>query len=382
MALSRVGLLVSARTLSLARRGRSREKLALYDRAARRYGMKVIYFTPAGMDLKRRRVAGYVRTGRGYRGVTVPLPGVIYRRIIPTKARSQRLFRKLTRLPGVIVFNPPAQRNKLAVNRLLARNPAIGPSIPVTMPLRSASRALRFIQSQRTVYAKPATGSVGRGVYRIRAVAGAGGAGGYEVRSWRGTTRLLSADGMLRWLRARSGGGRYILQRGIDLAQHRGRPFDVRVTVQRDGQGAWRVTGMVAKVARAGSPVTNLGRGGRTITLSRALQEGLPPSLRAAGRRRLRQLALDVANELSRRWPRLADLGLDLALDHWGHPWFLEANLREQRPSFREAGGKKAAHRQYAMPMAYAAYLRRRRRSGRLGSDGGGTAESPSSTDQ
>jgi|SRR5690606_14423773 len=114
---------------------------------------------------------------------------------------------------------------------------------------------------------------------------------------------------------------------------------------------------MVAKVARAGKPVTNLGQGGRTVTLASALQHSMQPSLRAAGRQRLRRLALAVAGELGRRWPGMADLGLDLALDRRGHPWFLEANLREQRPSFREAGGRRAARRQYAMPMAYAAHL-------------------------
>lgn len=370
----RVGLLISERMLALARKGRSRERLPLYDRAARRHGIKLIYFTPAGVDFRRRRVRGYVYTGGGYRAVTAPLPSVVYRRIIPTGARTRRVFQRLNRMPGVIVFNPPAQRNKLLVNRLLARHPEIGGSIPATTPLRSAHRALRFIRNHGTVYAKPAVGSVGRGVYRIRVRTTAAGEPRYEVSSWQGVVRLLSTAEMLRWLRARGGGGRYILQRGIDLAQHRGRPFDVRVTVQRDGQGHWRVTGMVAKVARSGLPVTNLGRGGRTVRLSEALQHGLPPSLRAAGRRRLRQLALNVAHELSRHWPRMADLGLDLALDHHGHPWFLEANLREQRPSPGEAGGKKALRRQYAVPIAYAAFLARQRARGgrrRAGGDGG-----------
>lgn len=362
--LPRVGVLVSSRTLAQALNGRSREKLPLYSRAARRHGLKVVYFAPEGLDFGRRRIRGYVFTGRGYQHVTTPLPKVIFRRIIPTQSRTRRLFRKLSRTPGIIVFNPPAQRNKLLVNRLLANSSEIKDSIPATVELRSVNEAFLFIRDHGTVYAKPTIGSVGKGVYRVRRrPVGIAGRDWYELRSWRGRTRMLSTRGLRRWLRARSG-GKYILQRGIDLARYRGRPFDVRATVQRDGQGAWRVTGMVAKVARPGSPVTNVGRGGRTVHLRKALFAALPPSLQEAGYERLRRLAIDVANKLGRRWQRMGDLGLDLALDQDGHPWFLEANLREQRPSFGEAGGRKAVRRQYAMPMAYAAFLNRRASTG------------------
>lgn len=356
--MQRVGLLVNERTLAQAMHGRSREKLHLYDRAARRHGFQLVICTPSGLDLRRRLVRGYVYSGGRYRRIKTSLPRVVYRRIIPTQERTRQLLRQLFGLPGVIVFNPPAQRNKLLINSLLAGRRDVAASIPPTIPLRSSEQGMAFIRKYGSVYAKPAVGSVGKGIYRIRRRDSAAGREQYEIYSWTGTRHVKSAGALLRWLKSRSARN-YILQRGIELARYHGRPFDVRMTVQRDGSGSWAVTGMVAKVAKTGLPVTNLGRGGRTVTLQQALSTAFPGGESKTIEERLRRLGLTVARELSRRWPLMADLGLDLAVDRQGRAWFLEANLREQRPSFSEAGGPAAVRRQYAQPMAYAAYLLR-----------------------
>lgn len=47
----------------------------------------------------------------------------------------------------------------------------------------------------------------------------------------------------------------------IALATYKGRPYDLRVSVQRGTTGKWQVTGVVGKVAGAGRHVTNVAKG-------------------------------------------------------------------------------------------------------------------------
>lgn len=354
-----VGVLVERHVLTRALRGRSREQLHLYDQAAQRHGIRPIFFSIDRINLKRRRVRGFVHAGRGrYRRLDAPLPRVIHRRIIVSGRAERTRLQRLSALAGVTMFNPPTQRSKLFIVRLLSQHPHLRAAIPKTIKLTSPKRTLSFLREAGTIFAKPALGSVGKGVYKIRRLLDETGGERFELHSWRGARRRLTLAALRRWFAAHQKRG-YIVQQGIDLARYQGRPFDIRVTVQRDGQGAWRVTGMVARIARAGKPVTNLGRGGSTQTLDAVLASAFPASDRTMLQERLRRLALEIAHALSRRWRGLADLGLDLALDQHGKVWFLEANFREQRPSDREANGRSAVQRQYAQPMAYAAYLLR-----------------------
>jgi len=355
-----VGILLGERDLRRAMRGLTHERLPAYQRAARRWGMQVVFFSPRGIRWRDRTVQGYVYRRRRYRRVRVPLPRVIHRRIIASSAFSRRVVRRLARLPGVRMFNPPMSRHKLVVHRKLRR--VIARALPVTRPLRRPADALALLRRFRSVYVKPALGSAGRDVHRIDALQGF-----YRVVSWTGERQILGRGGLVRWLRHRSGRG-YLVQQGINLARYRGRRYDIRVWVQRGADGRWQVTGMWPRLAARHMPVSNMAREGRRGDLGRVLRRSIPRVPAALLRRRLRRLALAVAQGLARRHPAVADLGLDLALDRRGKAWFLEANMRQQRwaPSaLRRA--PRAFMRQYATPMAHAAYLlglTRRRQEG------------------
>ncbi|TGU61340.1 YheC/YheD family protein, partial [Mesorhizobium sp. M00.F.Ca.ET.186.01.1.1] len=54
----------------------------------------------------------------------------------------------------------------------------------------------------------------------------------------------------------------YVIQKGLDLAELDGRPYDIRVMMMRNGLGKWQYAGMLAKVAGSNSVITNVARGG------------------------------------------------------------------------------------------------------------------------
>lgn len=77
-----VGVLLRARELRRAMRGRSHERLPAYQRAARPWGLRVVFFSPEGVRWHDRTVRGYVYERGRYRRVRVRVPQVIHRRII------------------------------------------------------------------------------------------------------------------------------------------------------------------------------------------------------------------------------------------------------------------------------------------------------------
>src|SRR5690606_14129818 len=191
-----VGILFGDRELRRAMRGLTHERLPAYQRAGRRWGLRVVFFSPRGVRWRDRTVRGYVYERGRYRRVRVSLPSVIHRRIITSSAYSRRTVRRIARVPGLRMFNPPISRHKLSVHRKLMR--VIGRALPVTRSLRRPSDAFSLLRRFRSVYIKPALGSAGRDIHRIDTSAGR-----YVITSWEGERQVLNRAGLAQWLRRR-----------------------------------------------------------------------------------------------------------------------------------------------------------------------------------
>lgn len=226
--------------------------------------------------------------------------------------------------------------SKLTKYYVLRASSAIAGALPRTRPF--SKRALYdFLKRYRKVIAKPASGSGGAGVILISSR----GRSSYRVQ--RGAKRR-SVKGKLsayRYLRSKIG-TRYLLQKGISLARIQGRPFDVRVMVQRHPGSRWVVTGMLAKVAGRGYIITNVKRsGGRVLPLRTAISRA---SIRGASSdaiiARLRSIALLAAKRLATYYTRQRVFGLDMGIDGNGKVWIIEANLRPDISLFLKLSDK------------------------------------------
>ncbi|MFY0545404.1 YheC/YheD family protein [Brevibacillus sp. H7] len=132
----------------------------------------------------------------------------------------------------------------------------------------------------------------------------------------------------------------YLLQPRIPLGRINGRPFDLRVMVQRKKGETWRVTGWLAKVAGPGYVVTNIRRsGGKVVPLRTAIElsdvkqssEILP---------HVRKVALMTAHRLGNVYKSLRLVGIDMGIDVDGKPWIIEANFRPALSLFQKLQDK------------------------------------------
>ncbi|NEU63275.1 YheC/YheD family protein [Paenibacillus sp. ALJ109b] len=158
------------------------------------------------------------------------------------------------------------------------------------------------------------------------------------------------------WLDSHKAGKKMILQPYLELS-HRGRPFDIRALVQKNGRGHWSLTGCMVREGPAGSLTSNLHGGGKAYPVHPYLLERYGSKQSSALLDTIRQAAARIPPLLESRFGRLAELGLDFGADVQGRLWLLEVNSRPGRSSFAEAGDPRMHSLTYARPLAYARYL-------------------------
>ncbi|WP_141505105.1 YheC/YheD family protein [Paenibacillus luteus] len=195
-------------------------------------------------------------------------------------------------------------------------------------------RTLRFNQSNlssmlsqySTVYFKPTGGTGGFNINRIKKLEN-----GYQIQHNAKKSRYATVKLLHGQLKKRTAGQSYLLQKGIQLAAVNGRPFDIRVMVQKSNSGVWKSTAIFTKIGMPGKVATNYHQGGELgyfrQTLSKA---GFSQNMIDQKEKELKKLGKSVGQLFDKHSSGFRELGLDIALDKKGKAWILEVNTRPQ----------------------------------------------------
>lgn len=353
-----VGILLNAKTHRGARIGRTgEEKLALYETVSACYGLKPCYLRLDEIDLNSGTSYAYLHEQDGFRKVHLPTPKVIHNRAIYKSPSALRKIRKLKE-QGIMIFNHQTRYSKEAIHRLLAQHPVLATMQPASC--RATRQHIGFMmQRYSDLLLKPASGSVGKGILRLKQdiygwiliYKSSGTKGGWQE------LRLGKHPRLPGWFIRKLSSVPYIVQERLPLAELEGRPLDVRVSIQRGITGDWAITGLYAKVSAPGSFLSNLAQGGSAYPAAEVFNRVFPPLMAMHALRECQTLALTAARFLSDHLPLLADLGIDIGVTEYGRAYLIECNGRDQRYGFRKAGMEEVWIDTYRQPMAFARYL-------------------------
>lgn len=328
---------------------------------AQHMGLDACAFGPEYVDLERNRVTAYVIQGGSWRKVRRRLPRLIYDRFFLHEPRPVvlRRYRRLLR-SGIFRFLNPTLPDKWRLHCVLVRDKAVRCYLPPTRKYRDADQLVKLLRRWRSVVLKPAQGMKGRGLWFLRK----DGDRLVVRKGTKGSICLREAD-LRQWAKSHTFNN-FIVQRALQLQDKHGRPFDLRVLVQRDRHNNLQVTGAGVRMGRPGSLVSNLHQGGRALTIEAAFREipemawgSAAGSVRtaAAFTDHLGAAALSIARSLDRRYGPLAEVGLDFGFDLQSKRlYFIEANSRPGRIIFRRMGDHATRSLSIRRPLEYACY--------------------------
>jgi hypothetical protein len=342
-----VGILLDRKTYMGISKGKTgNEKLSLYNRAGKQHNLMPFYTSLHQIGSS--SAQGYVYAKNRYKLIRRSIPKVTHNRTITLSPILKRKLKQLSK--SSFVFNRQNRYDKYDIYKLLHQNTHLREYLPVS--LKYSEKELKSaMAAYQSLFIKPTNDSIGNGIMKLTKHVS-----GKWLLFWKkGKPTLLSAKRAIAIIQRVVGKRTYMIQEAIALATYKGRPYDLRVSVQRGITGRWQVTGVVGKVAGAGRHVTNVAKGGkvrRTEVLfknNRFDFETIMNNIRSA--------SISIMNDLSEKLPHLADVGLDIGIDHRGHIKLIEVNGRDQRYSFKKAKMNATFYRTYETPLQYAKYL-------------------------
>ncbi|MED1721934.1 YheC/YheD family protein [Brevibacillus parabrevis] len=213
--------------------------------------------------------------------------------------------------------------SKWSLHQFFSKSPYVRPYLPPTS-LYQPALLEDYLGKYGTVYIKPTRTHMGKGIMRVWKTAD-----GFSFVKERGEPVQAGSLSELKQQLARQCTEKnYVIQKGLDLAELDGRPYDIRVMMMRNGLGKWQYAGMLAKVAGSDSVITNVARGGGyAVTVPYALtkSKAVEPEQVKAIVAKLIQVSHRVCAHFN-KYRHSAQIGVDFAIDKQGQLSIIEVN--------------------------------------------------------
>jgi hypothetical protein len=118
----------------------------------------------------------------------------------------------------------------------------------------------------------------------------------------------------------------------VKLSSFKGRPFDMRVLVQKNRRGVWQVSGIGARMAGETSITTHVPRGGSIDNPAKLLRGIYGRARTVRILRSAKRMALTIAKQIEKSCGHnLGEMSMDLGVDRRGKLWFFEANSKPMK---------------------------------------------------
>lgn len=330
--------------------------------ACEMFGALVYFFPPEEMRASSHFVSGYSYAGGTWNKKKFPIPNVIYNRLTSRKYENmtnvQQFMNDAKANYGTEIFNEK-YLDKTEVFDALRNDNALHRYLPESYLFKNYQMLKSMSSRHPILFLKPITGSLGKGIIRIRKESG----GSYTVHTTglNGTHKqtFSSISGVFQALSGKLKSQRYQLQQGLQLITAGDRNVDFRVLVQKGAKGEWAITSIVGRIAGDQHFVSNLARGGTLDTAKGALaKSSLSAQMKASAYGKLRKAALDIAKGIETQIPNhFGELGIDLAVDKNGKVWLLEVNSKPSKEDNTPLNAERKIRPSVKQVVQYARYL-------------------------
>ena len=310
-------------------------RVALIDHHLREQGHQLFVYSPGAVRSDSASVPGLLFENGTFVRETRDVPHVNgnwthrTRRLID-KGMGYAVFERWASEHGIGVYVPHSfselMGNKLETYKLVRGfHETLHPHCE---SLSGTARQLEyFLDTGRTTFVKPRTGSKGNRILTLRRDGDGVSITRYH-KGGRQRSRARSTAEVVEIVReATRGKRRYVIQHGVETLRHDGATFDLRVTMLHDGR-SWHYL-HEARLSRAGSDVSNVSQGGGVQVAEDVLFEVLGPETSRDLLHELRSESFGLATYLEQLHPGdILEVAFDFAVDTEGRLRLLEVNTK------------------------------------------------------
>lgn len=329
-------------------------------RAAREKNIDLYLFLPNDIELTHKMAKGkkYCYDSNNWLTDVFSLPRFIYDRCFYA---NQIIYKK--HFPFVswlksqpeIIFLGHGLPNKWIVYQTLNNDLSMRAFLPETVLLTTSNQVLSTLDKHRSVLLKPVSGSQGKGIFVLTKTGE--GVSLLAKKAFQPYYKQLSKNQLEHLLYKITSQHQYLIQPFLSLTDQQHRPFDLRIFLQKDSQGAWREIGRGIRRGKVGDFTSNLASGGSVFSFEEWFQS-LSSILQSELQKNIADLCTRIPKLLETDSQQLFELGLDFGIDHQGSLWLLEVNSKPGRTvvTYRSPSQKELLAK---APIEYCEFLQR-----------------------
>ncbi|WP_223592963.1 YheC/YheD family endospore coat-associated protein [Neobacillus bataviensis] len=285
-----------------------------------------------------------------------PIPPIIYDRCFYGDDEHSKLCLPIVswlKSRNDITFLGYGLPNKLELYHSL-KNTALSAYLPPTKFADDSRIILKELNKLKKIIIKPINGSQGFGIYSLKKNDKT-----FHVKTEKQKkiiSRIFPNESkLIKWLDPLISNRQYLIQPFLELSNDELQPFDIRVLLQKNIQGAWGELGRGIRLGSSGGILSNLSAGGSVITFS-DWTSSLQPAKGKYIREELEYILSQLPLLLEKEFLPLFELGVDIGIAKNGSIWILDINSKpgrkvilETQPTLKET--------LYLTPLLYGKHL-------------------------
>ncbi|MBD1373096.1 YheC/YheD family protein [Hazenella sp. IB182357] len=314
-------------------------------RTGRKMGVTVFVITPHSILSAKENIKGYLLDHQTklikWKPAILPLPDVVYNRIPNRRAEqtavAQKAIKTLQQVKQIPIYNY-SFFNKWALYRELSQSEELKSFLPKTTLLTGQQNLEDLLKDYSILYLKPVEGKAGIGMMRLIRLNN-----GYHLAHQsskqkkhyrkKNLAEVWSAIQKLTHDRP------YIAQEGVQLATYHNQPFDIRMLLQKNGNGKWERSGTGIRIAGETAISTHVPMGGRIEDVQTVFQHAFPEDKEQI-LKNLEETGILFAQTIeSNQNTILGEISIDFGVEKNGDIWFFEANSKPMKfdePAIRQ----------------------------------------------
>jgi glutathione synthase/RimK-type ligase-like ATP-grasp enzyme len=323
-----------------------------------RYGMECFRFKPTKIDPVTHLVSGekYHPEHRAWQSAKFPIPEILYDRCFyqdnPISKTSQSIVNWLKKRKD-LCFLGNGLPNKWRIYEILSQS-SLKPYIPKTIKAESPQQVLAFLAKRKKVILKPTFGSGGMGIACLEAEKDEISVLIEKQQELFRTTFPNKKQARL-WIENLLKKKEYISQPFLPLSDSLERPFDLRLFLQKNGEGSWVERGRGVRIGQKQGILSNL-RAGADTEPFQTWVDTLKPTQKEFLLKEISDLSLNLTTILEEALPPLFELGIDIGVAKDLSLWILDVNSKPGRKVVLETTPE-ATDALYSAPLEYGRLL-------------------------